>query len=181
MAASIFIPACISRLDGQNNQLERCEHVIEALASGIYLGLLMLFMIPETIDDFVDVWSSKIKERLTINTMALSSLCSGVFLVAIVEYIAANASCCVGESRSQAPVAVNTNGSVYSLLRNILHYSGIIYANSESETRPLLPNSLESGSTGHAENSVNDCQVCNICQDCKTREKQNEVKIHYCD
>ena len=108
MAASIFIPICISRLDGQNNELERFEHVIEALASGIYLGLLMLFMIPETIDDFVDVWSSKIKERLTIYTMALSSLSLGLFLVAIVEYIAAKASCCV-EGTDTTDITENNN------------------------------------------------------------------------
>ena len=95
MAASIFIPACINRLDGQNNEFGRFEHVIEALASGIYLGLLMLFMIPETIDDFSAVWSSKIKEPLTIYTIALSSLCLGLFLVAIIEYIAAKVTCCI--------------------------------------------------------------------------------------
>lgn len=95
MAASIFIPACINRLNGQNIEFDRFEHVIEALASGIYLGLLMLFMIPETIDDFSAVWSSKIKEPLTIYTIALSSLCLGLFIVTIVEYIAAKVTCCI--------------------------------------------------------------------------------------
>ena len=98
MAASIFIPACINRLNGQNSEFDRIEHVIEALASGIYLGLLMLFMIPETIDDFSAVWSSKIKDPLTIYTIALSSLCLGLFLVAIVEYIAAKVTCCIQPS-----------------------------------------------------------------------------------
>ena len=55
----------------------------------------MLFMIPETIDDFSAVWSSKIKEPLTIYTIALSSLCIGLFLVAIIEYIAAKVTCCI--------------------------------------------------------------------------------------
>ena len=107
LVASLCIP-CITRLDTENNDTEnndenndKFEVVIEGLASGIYLGLLMLFMIPETIDDFGEVWSSKIKEPLTIYTMALSSICLGLFLVAIVEYIAAKASCCV---RAQSTV-----------------------------------------------------------------------------
>ena len=115
MAASIFIPACINRLDGENNEFGRFEHVIEALASGIYLGLLMLFMIPETIDDFSAVWSSKIKEPLTIYTIALSSLCLGLFLVAIIEYIAAKVTCCI------QPAEENN------------------YENATEETGPLIP------------------------------------------
>ena len=112
MVASSCIP-CIIRTDEQNNDQNNSENngqnndkfevMIEGLASGIYLGLLMLFMIPETIDDFGEVWNPKIKEPLTIYTMASSSICLGLFFVAIVEYFAAKASCCVRTQSAVGP------------------------------------------------------------------------------
>ena len=118
MVASFCIP-CINRLDDQNTEQnnnqnngqnnDKFEVMIEGLASGIYLGLLMLFMIPETIDDFGEVWNSKIKEPLTIYTMALSSICLGLFLVAIVEYLAAQASCCVRAQSTVRPANQQAN------------------------------------------------------------------------
>ena len=168
MAASIFIPACINRLDGQNIEFENFENVIEALASGIYLGLLMLFMIPETIDDFVDVWGSKIKERLTIHTMALSSLCLGLFLVAIVEYIAAKATCCIEGSPRVSP-SVSVEGTEGN-------------GNNDEANSPLNP--IEGQTTDHAEDPVenprrndsNDCQDCKKTKELKKQDEQKKIE-----
>ena len=149
MAASIFIPACINRLDGQNNEFGRFEHVIEALASGIYLGLLMLFMIPETIDDFSAVWSSKIKEPLTIYTIALSSLCLGLFLVAIIEYIAAKVTCCI------QPAEENN------------------YENATEETGPLIPQEAQIVTCIDCINHANEKDSN------QKKEDENEVCLFY--
>ena len=149
MAASIFIPACINRLDGENNEFGRFEHVIEALASGIYLGLLMLFMIPETIDDFSAVWSSKIKEPLTIYTIALSSLCLGLFLVAIIEYIAAKVTCCI------QPAEENN------------------YENATEETGPLIPQEAQIVTCIDCINHANEKDSN------QKKEDENEVCLFY--
>ena len=161
MAASIFIPVCISRLDGQNIEFKKFEHVIEALASGIYLGLLMLFMIPETIDDFVDVWGSKIKERLTIHTMALSSLCLGLFLVAIIEYIAAKVTCCIkGSPRVSPEEGAESNG------------------NNDEASEPMNPEEgpTANGGRERVENDSNDCEGCRKNNDLKRQNKQRQTE-----
>ena len=152
MAASIFIPACINRLNSQNSEFDKFEHVIEALASGIYLGLLMLFMIPETIDDFSAVWSSKIKEPLTIYTIALSSLCLGLFLVAIVEYFAAKVTCCI------QPAAENNN---------------------EADTAPMIPENSDIQERPQIVTCPDCITQANEKESSKQKENENEVWLLY--
>ena len=189
LVASLCIP-CITRLDTENNDTEnndenndKFEVVIEGLASGIYLGLLMLFMIPETIDDFGEVWSSKIKEPLTIYTMALSSICLGLFLVAIVEYIAAKASCCVRAQSTVWPAdqqpsqpTVQTAAEPTCQPANESSTAQTLQArddeNPETEARSLIENRPDDSQANRQVESTIDCQEC-VTQ--KNKMKINEV------
>ena len=178
---------CVKRLDEENNDQnnsqnngqccnDKCGVWIEGLASGIYLGLLMLFMIPETIDDFGEVWSSKIKGSPTINTMALGSICLGLFLVAIIEYLAAKASCYVRAQSTVEPADQQANQSTVQpppqqTIQTVAESSNAQTAPSEDEENP----GPEARPFIEDENRPVDCQANE--QESTAHQKVNQPRV----